>query len=179
LQKPLEVFAVVAVLCGLVLALLIGVGTFAPDLEPRVNTFWRSRPISPGSWFWSKYAVGAGAMLLTLGLPALAAVWWPHGREIWEDDRGAFFSTIAIVGLVWLLVFATAAAVTCVVRHTLYASILVVGAVVLFMTAVFWRATTMGEQPSNAYLVSMFAATCLFTTALGWWLAKRDIVAYQ
>src|SRR5437764_15316021 len=120
-RELLEIFATVAVIGGIVLALLIGVGTFAPDLEPRVNTFWRSRPISASAWFWSKYMIGAGAMILTLGLPALAATWWIHGRAVPEGQIGGFVVTIAAFGALWLLVFATAVATTCVVRHTLYA----------------------------------------------------------
>jgi hypothetical protein len=57
LTQSLVNFAMLACVGGFVLALLIGVGTFLPDLERRVNTFWRSRPISAHHWFWTKYGV--------------------------------------------------------------------------------------------------------------------------
>ena len=96
-----------------------------------------------------------------------------------EGQQAGFLAIAAVFGLVWLLIFTTAVAITCVVRHTLYASILAVGAVVLFVIAIFWRATTIGEPPSSAYLLGMFGGACLLTTVLGWWLAKRDVVVYQ
>src|SRR5437764_546166 len=178
-RELLEIFATVAVIGGIVLALLVGVGTFAPDLKPRVNTFWRSRPISASAWFWSKYMIGAGAMLLTIGLPALAATWWSSVREVPVEQLSGFFFMIASCGLLWLLMFAIAVATTCLVRHTLYASILAVGVVTMLVVATFWKAVTTGEPPSAVYVLGMLSGACLAFTLLGWWLAKRDIVAYQ
>ena len=88
IEKTLEVFSVFAGLGGFLLALLIGVGTFSADLEPRVNTFWRSRPISAqhlvleqvSDWRCGATAdarsPGAGQRLLDLrsGPPARARV---------------------------------------------------------------------------------------------------------
>jgi hypothetical protein len=175
----LALFSGTAVTVGFLLALLIGVGTFAPDLEPRVNTFWRSRPISVSAWFWSKYLIGALAMLLTLGLPALASAYWSHDHHLPSQQNKEFIYTAISWGLVWLLAFAVAVATTCVVRHTLYASILTVGIVLLYTIAVFWQNSTTGHPPSNEYVVASFGVGSLTATALGWWFAVRDLVAYQ
>lgn len=179
LSRTLELFPVIALLGGFLLALLIGVGTFAADLEPRVNTFWRSRPISASAWFWSKYLIGAAAMLLTLGLPALCCACWLYGRNLPADQAVEFVLVTVAWGLAWLLVFAVAAATACVVRHTLYASILTTGVVIAFVATVFWRASTTGIPPSSAYVVAVISGGVFAATLAGWWLAVRDVVAYQ
>ena len=43
---------------GFLFATLIGVGVFLRDLEPGLNTFWRSRPIPTSHWFWTKIPFG-------------------------------------------------------------------------------------------------------------------------
>jgi len=63
------IFATAAGAGGFALAMFLGVGLFAYDLEPRTNTFWRSRPISAQQWFWTKFAAGFVALVVTVGLP--------------------------------------------------------------------------------------------------------------
>lgn len=53
-------------------AVVVAVGLFAGDLQPRLLHFWRARPVSLEQWFWGKYAIGVVLVLLVLdGLPLL------------------------------------------------------------------------------------------------------------
>lgn len=59
---------------GALWAAIVAVAAFSSDLKPGLEQFWRSRPISPRTWFWTKFVVGLVAVLATLDLlPALMA----------------------------------------------------------------------------------------------------------
>ena len=51
------------------LALIIAVGTVCRDLEPRLKSFWQSRPIPITHWFWKKYLTGLGIVFLAFIVP--------------------------------------------------------------------------------------------------------------
>ena len=53
---------------------IIAVGTFVPNLQRRLFTFWRSRPIVVGEWYWSKFWTGASVALVSLHLPTIILV---------------------------------------------------------------------------------------------------------
>jgi hypothetical protein len=57
---------------GGVLAVLTGVGITSPDMRPKLEDFWRSRPVSVGRWIGIKYLVGLTAVLAACELPLLA-----------------------------------------------------------------------------------------------------------
>ena len=125
-------FAMTATLGGYALALLIGVGTFAPDLEPGINAFWRSRPISVHQWFWSKFVIGFGGLLVTLGLPtliiAVLALRSLHHLAMPADPLWILLG--------WFGIYSAAVLSTCLVRHVLYSAILAVGLTVASFTLV-------------------------------------------
>jgi hypothetical protein len=58
---------IVAILWGAV----VGSGVFAGEFQPRLEQFWRSRPISPSLWFWAKFWVGLAAVLGVLDLTTI------------------------------------------------------------------------------------------------------------
>ena len=47
-------------------ATVIGAGIFGAELQPGLADFWRSRPVSPSLWFWTKFTVGLIATLAVL-----------------------------------------------------------------------------------------------------------------
>lgn len=97
----------VAMLAGL----LVGIGTFIGELQPRMMDFWRSRPIEPAFWFWTKYFTGLAATSLFLATPIAAS------------GRVGFL--MALVFLPWLaIVYSLAVCLTCLVRHSFYAGVL-------------------------------------------------------
>lgn len=56
-------------------AAVVAAGVFGLELQPRLEDFWRSRPISPTTWFWTKYVVGLLAVLIVLDGVTIAVSW--------------------------------------------------------------------------------------------------------
>ena len=66
---------------GAFVAVVVGVGAFAGELQPGISAFWRSRPIEPSAWFWTKFLTGAAALLLILEGPVVAMYALPGVRD--------------------------------------------------------------------------------------------------
>ncbi len=114
-------------LVGCVLALLIGVGSYVPELDPKLHTFWRSRPISPASWFWFKYVGGLVALIGLFDLPYALLVWM---RMVPSSSPGiaACFPMV-----LHLLCYSLAVLAACSVRHSSYSTVLAVCALVAIL----------------------------------------------
>jgi hypothetical protein len=109
-------------------AILIGTTTFCAELETRLVAFWRSRPIDPAGWFWIKYASGALAVFVFIDLPA-AWLGKPSGTLAGES----FAAYVACVPAMHLAIYSVTVLVACLVRHTIYAGILSLGATLFFV----------------------------------------------
>jgi hypothetical protein len=103
-----------------IVSLVVGIGVFLQDLTPQLNTFWRTRPINPTSWFWTKFVSGWAVLFVSFWLPLLliALYLMPQGRSPAHGNDWAFFAVVP------LAIYATAVATTCLVRHAVYAAIL-------------------------------------------------------
>ena len=156
---------------GFVLAILIGVGAVIGDVQPGVNTFWRSRPISPQAWYWTKYAVGLATMFLAVEIPALLFV-GSHASDITRDRSVLWWL------LMWNCTFSLALTATCLIRQPGYAAILSVGGVsVLYalLEAAFGSFLPGENAAPMAILVPVFVAAFVVSTAVGWWAAVGDV----
>jgi predicted secreted protein len=58
-----------ATIFGLFIALVAGIGVSLHDLSPGLNTFWRSRPIRPSVWFWTKFITGLVIVMAAIYAP--------------------------------------------------------------------------------------------------------------
>ena len=112
---------------GCVLALLIGVGTFVSELQPELHTFWRSRPISPSSWFWFKFIGGAIAMIGLFDVPCILLIW----SGFVQSSSPGFASLFPL--LLHLLCYSIAVFMACILRHTTYATVFAVGALIVLI----------------------------------------------
>ena len=75
MEMPHSMFVV-----AMLWAIVVGSGLYSADLSPGLGTFWRSRPISPDLWFWTKFLVGLAAVLGVLdGITILVS--WDSPRE--------------------------------------------------------------------------------------------------
>jgi ABC-type transport system involved in multi-copper enzyme maturation permease subunit len=176
--NAMAMFSMTAYLAGFILALLIGVGTFTSDLERRVNTFWRSRPISPRQWFATKYGVGLATLVLTLGLPALAAYACALTIESFGQVNANPWTEIPWIGLAWFGVYSAAVTTSCLVRQPIHAAILAVGLVVASFTIVNWwdgelfQGAPLKTPLEDAAIWIVAAIACI---AVGRWAAVRDV----
>ncbi|HEY2412415.1 MAG TPA: hypothetical protein VGI40_09245 [Pirellulaceae bacterium] len=156
---------------GFVLALLVGVGAVIGDVQPGVNTFWRSRPISPRAWYWTNYGVGLVTMVLAVEIPALLVgltggqVGGNHGVLIWL--------------LMWNLAFTFALTATCLLRKPGAAALLAFAAVhILYsLAAAAFDIVTPGEQGAAPpeIIAPVFAVAFFGSTAIGSWAAVNDV----
>ena len=113
---------------GTVLALVLGVGGHAANLEPRVWQFWRSRPIAPTGWFWIKYFTGAGVLLTAFDGTATVIDLLAGGPSWLIQDPywwwGPLQHLLAYSAAVWLV---------CQIRQPIYAGILAMAVVIAVM----------------------------------------------
>lgn len=106
---------------GILWAAVVAVGIFSSELKPGLEHFWRSRPISPSAWFWTKFAVGLIAVLGALdAIPALLAWNSPHQRD--TVRMGVVY--LACMPLIHTQVYAMAVAAICRLRRTIPAAMI-------------------------------------------------------
>jgi len=170
------IYARVAIVFGFVVALVVGIGVCLHDVAPQLSTFWRSRPINPDLWFWTKFGTGLMIVLAAIYVPILL-VTLPVGLDnLWDPD-------VSFIPTLHIAVFAAAVMTTCLVRHAVYAAILSIAVVYLGvltvlatwlaagmlglvrLNPVWWEPTEM--QVAAGLLISFFASTLIA------WLAVR------
>jgi hypothetical protein len=112
--------AMVTAMFGFVIAIVLGVGVCLYEVSPKLNTFWRSRPIQPDLWFWMKFGTSAFVLMATVYIPWMVV--FAIARRF--TAKSLFDEEMLAIPLAHLGVFAAAAAMTCLVRHAVYAAIL-------------------------------------------------------
>ena len=112
--------AMVGVCIGFAITLIVGIGVCFYDVSPQQNTFWRSRPINPDTWFWVKFFTGLIILVATLYIPLLVVVFAFHP----DPDHFLPSNSATAIFVAQFALFAAAVATTCLVRHAVYAAIL-------------------------------------------------------
>jgi hypothetical protein len=175
-----EMYNGIAVVLGFVMAMVIGIGVCFYDMQPQSNMFWRSRPIQPDLWFWCKYTTGLTVLLTAIYAPMflIGALGDTSGlNEINSPD--AYVLPIAHIA-----VFASAVAMTCLVRNAIYSAILSIAFIylgVLLAYCAWFAAGLVGWATPNPKIwwhpTLMQGATALMTSVvistLIAWLAMR------
>jgi hypothetical protein len=138
------------------------------DVSPQLNTFWRSRPISPDLWFWAKFFTGLLVLFVSLYLPLVAFAFLAgtdeSWREFWTSDAIAFPAiTIAI--------YIAAVTMTCLVRHAVYAAILSIATLYVGPLLVLAGAAAVN------WLIWRKEPKLLFESESGWWMATAVAAA--
>jgi ABC-type transport system involved in multi-copper enzyme maturation permease subunit len=178
-----------AIYLGAISTLVIGIGVFLRDLEPRLGTFWRSRPISADAWYWIKFATGLVVVLVAFQLPMLlvAAAAPAVGLGGDFEGRSDVLEVQRISLIVFVSVYAAAVAATCLVRNAVYAAILAIGAqwagAMAAAAVVFGVCKLVGRELPPTYLdgpegVNVWLAGCVAVavvgTVLGWLAVRYD-----
>ncbi len=97
---------------------IVAVAIFSPELKPGLEQFWRSRPITPGSWFWTKFVVGLLAVIITLDMiPAVIAMSLPF------STKRIGIAYFACIPLIHIVMYATAVAAISRIRRPVPAAI--------------------------------------------------------
>lgn len=107
---------------GFLIAMIIGVSVFSGEVSPGLNTFWRSRPIPPNLWFWTKFLSALAITIAAIYLPILIVVGL-DGLLVDPDMN--------VIRMSQMAVFAAAVLMICLVRQVVYAAILSIAVVYL------------------------------------------------
>jgi len=169
-ELAIQAMPAILLVGGFVLAILVGVGAAIGDLQPGVNTFWRSRPISPSAWYWTKYGIGLATILLTIVVPFILN---PYAQSL-SDQGGIFWWP-----LLWNVIFSFALTFTCLVRQPAHAAILAVGAagILYALVQATFGSFTPGEPGAPmAIMAPAFLLAFAASTFLGSWAARHDVV---
>jgi len=177
-----ELFAGVSVSLGFGVAMIVGIGICLNDVGPKLSTFWRSRPVNPDLWFWSKFLTGLAVLLAAVYVPLVAIVLAVH-----PNPHGVLFHPNAmIMPTAHLAIFAAAVAMTCLVRHAVYAAILSIpilylGIVLVWGSlrvadAVGWIESSPGKlsQISTAQAAAGLVLSFVLCTLLAWLAMRYD-----
>jgi hypothetical protein len=178
--RPFDTYFAVAASLGSGIALVIGIGVVLHDMGPRLHTFWRSRPIEPDSWFWIKFVTGMVVMLGSLYAPLLVIA------AVSQTARNVFSHPDALVlPAVHAAAFAAAVAMTCLVRHAVYAAILSVAVLYISVAATWGLLVAAGKTgwlpvPPESLgdmteaQVTLGLMTCFAASTVLAWLAVRN-----
>jgi hypothetical protein len=173
---------VVGVCIGFSITLIVGIGVCFYDVSPQQNTFWRSRPINPDSWFWVKFFTGLAILVATFSIPLFALVSAIH------PDLDHFLPRHAAIALLLaqIALFSSAVATTCLVRHAVYGAILSIpllyfGIIVMWIAlrvagTVGWISDVPLRMVDMSYgqLGLGFLVTFVVSTMLGWLAMRYD-----
>ena len=174
-----DVYRAVAIVLGFVMSLVIGIGVAFYDVRPTINTFWRSRPINPNTWFWCKYITAMIVLLATIYVPILL-IMGPggiSGREVMSDPIVIVLAQIALCS--------AAVATTCLFRNAIYAAILSIplvylGVIVVWLALVIGKLTGWQTRAPNRFWdmstnqVAIGLILSIATSAILAWLAVRN-----
>lgn len=121
-SNPVAMFSSISLGLGFLWMSIIATTTFVPSLQPAVLTFWRSRPIDPSKWFWSKYWLGALIGIGLLHTPTIVAIFIDRGREL-VSPASALVGDMSI-SLVHWMVYSVSVLAACLLRNVVHAGIL-------------------------------------------------------
>jgi hypothetical protein len=101
---------------------IVGVGIFAAELQADLGSFWRSRPITVGGWFWCKFVTGLLAVLVVLdGTTAVVSWGTPVG-----NTTGLSWAYLACMPMVHATLYALAVLGICLTRRPILGATLAI-----------------------------------------------------
>ena len=108
---------------GMLWPVVVGSGLYSADLGSGLGAFWRSRPISPDLWFWTKFVVGLAAVVGLLdGVTMLVS--WKAPRA--ENPTLLSWAYVGCMPIIHALMYALAVLGTCWFRRPVIGGILAI-----------------------------------------------------
>ncbi len=163
-QVTAQVFASTFGFFAFMIAIVCGVGTVWGDVQPGINTFWRSRPAPPGLWFWSKCLVSIAMIVVAFSPPVLMVL---SGVELSNGLPQMATGTATATAVA----FAAAVLMTTLLRSAVYACILALCVGVATMALV-------GSEPdwvlSYQFRAQLVVALALAMLLVAWQAFRKD-----
>jgi len=173
IQDVGEVMAGITMMVCFFVTLVTGIGVFLEDLKPKVDDFWRSRPVNYLLWFGVKFVVGAVILVATFGSLMLLAFWLTDRSLLGSTPHPAL--AVGYISLVFLLIYTLSMATYCVLRQPLYAAILTIGLLIGGMFAFSWAEHYfLDDSWSMLPVLTLLPFTQLVATTLAWQAVKRN-----
>jgi hypothetical protein len=115
---------------GMLWPVVVGSGLYSADLGSGLGAFWRSRPISPDLWFWTKFVVGLAAVVGVLDGGTMLVSWNAPRPEMTtgmsEAYAGTSWAYVGCMPIIHALMYALAVLGTCWFRRPLIGGILAI-----------------------------------------------------
>ena len=156
---------------AVLVVLVAGIGIFLDDLEPQINTFWRSRPANPTEWYLVKYLTAVLALTIGFGVPLAVFGLIKISLTDYESNLG-FMAKAMLFGGLALLLFTMAATYFCLTRQPVYAAVFSLATFGIGLGTLDWF---FDEPISNFGIVLIFLSLILPALWLGFWAFKNDI----
>ena len=129
-------------------AVVVGSGLYSADLGSGLGAFWRSRPISPDLWFWTKFVVGLAAVVGVLdGVTILVS--WNAPRA--TQTTGMSWAYVGCFPIIHALMYALAVLGTCWFRRPVIGGILAILGYTVLTVAITTFPMTNRLEPINVY----------------------------
>jgi hypothetical protein len=129
-------------------AVVVGATLYGSELGTRLGAFWRSRPISPRMWFWTKYVIGLFAVLSVLdGVTILLT--WNAPRD--TPTTGMSWAYIVCVPLLHAFLYTLSVLGTCWTRRPVAGGFLAIGVFALISMVLTTFPATSYLDPINIY----------------------------
>jgi len=157
--------------------IVAGIGVFLEDLKPRVEDFWRSRPIHLTLWFGVKFVVGIAVLAAAFAAMLLLAYWLTDGGPLRREPHPLV--EVGYVSWVFLLIYTLSMATYCIVRQPLYAAVLTIGLFVAGINVLGWFSYHFFQNPFHwAVSAALMLLLQAIVTTLAW-LAVRYNLGYK
>jgi hypothetical protein len=129
-------------------AIVVGSGLYSADLSSGLGAFWRSRPISPNLWFWTKFAVGLAAVVGVLD-GATILISWRSPRE--SMTTGMSWAYVGCSPIIHVLMYTLAVLGTCWFRRPVIGGIVAILGYTLLTVVATTFPTTNRLEPINVF----------------------------
>jgi hypothetical protein len=157
---------------GFFIVIVAGIGVLLDDLKPGLHTFWRSRPINPDLWFWTKFLTGLTITAIALGIPLLL-LWSLSGNFRQFITR----ETMLTIPTLFLSTYCFAVVAMALVRRPIYAAIFTVGLISICSFTIKHILPKSFEFDFEA--VAVMAMTLSVLVTISAWLAVRYDIGYK
>ncbi len=127
---------------------VVGSGLYSADLDSGLGAFWRTRPISPDLWFWTKFVVGLAAVVGVLDGVTMLVSWKAPRTEMTASTSWAYVGCFPIIHA---LMYALAVLGTCWFRRPVIGGILAILGYSVLEVAITAFPRTARLEPINVF----------------------------
>jgi hypothetical protein len=157
---------------GIFVAVVAGIGVFMDDMHPRLHAFWRSRPVDVNQWFIVKFAAGMAITMVILAAPPflIGALALLMDAELPPDAAHDLKEFALAMLMAQACIYSVAGLAMVLVRQAIYAAILTIAAVGVFLAATDYVAD------GNPWPLTLFGgvAAAAASAVLAWVAVRRD-----